>query len=47
MLRSYRINYSRYINENLIYEESNYTTYRIINTNSQVDKLTLIDIARD
>ena len=30
MSRPYRINYSKYINEDLIYKESNYTTYRII-----------------
>ena len=30
MLRSYRINYNRYIDEDLIYKESNYNTYRII-----------------
>ena len=30
MLRSYRINYNRYINEDLIYKESNYNAYYII-----------------
>ena len=34
MSRSYRINYSKYMDEDVIYEESNYTTYRIININS-------------
>ena len=34
MLRLYRINYNKYINEDLIYKESNYTTYYIININS-------------
>ena len=30
MLRLYRINYNKYIDEDLIYKESNYNTYRII-----------------
>ena len=30
MSRPYRINYNRYMDEDLIYEESNYNTYYII-----------------
>ena len=30
MLRPYRINYDRYVDEDLIYKESNYNAYRII-----------------
>ena len=30
MSRPYRINYSKYIDEDLIYKESNYNAYRII-----------------
>ena len=53
MSRPYRINYGRYMNEDLIYEESNYNTYRIIiyklvsrkaNSNRYSARLTQIDI---
>ena len=53
MLRPYRINYGRYIDEDLIYEESNYNAYRIIiyklinrkaNSSRYSARLTQIDI---